>query len=175
MPGLFLVRPFLAGAQKIEAYRAEFPAEGMPVTFDPERIPGLDFLENYDSAADWLRFCESMAGKISWYMTVRESDGKAVGFLCLRHRLEYDDDDPEFRSHIGYSIRPGERRKGYGRTQLRLGLEKAREIGLPKVRVICRDTNIASNKTILANGGVYVDTIHGEESGMNVNRYDIFL
>ena len=46
---------------------------------------------------------------------------------------------------------------------------------LPKVRVICRDTNIASNKTILANGGVYVDTIHGEESGMNVNRYDIFL
>ena len=175
MSGLILVQPSLASAEKIAEYRAEFPAERMQVTCDPDRIPGLDCLEAYEHIPDWLRFCESMKGKISWYMTVRESDGKIVGFLCLRHQLEYDDDDPEFCSHIGYSIRPSERGKGYAKEQLRLGLEKAKAAGLKKVRLICRDVNIGSIKTILANGGVYIDTIHGEESGLNVNRYDIFL
>ena len=29
-------------------------------------------------------------------MAVRESDGKVVGFIVFRHKLEYDDDDMEF-------------------------------------------------------------------------------
>ena len=95
MSGLNLVQPSLAYAEKIAEYRAEFPAERMQVTCDPKRIPGLNCLEAYEHIPDWLRFCESMKGKISWYMTVRENDGKIVGFLCLRHKLEYDDDDPE--------------------------------------------------------------------------------
>lgn len=172
---MILIPPAAAYAEKIADYRAEFPVERMQATYVPERIPGMDCLEDCHSVEDWLRFCESMAGKISWYMAVRESDGRIVGFLCFRHRLEYDDDDPEFCSHIGYSIRPSERGKGYAKEQLRLGLEKARELGLEKVRLICRDINTASNKTILANGGVYVDTLHGEESGLTVNRYDILL
>ena len=172
---LVLKRPSLADAEKIEEYRAEFPAERMRVTYDPERIPGLDYLEEYKNISDWLTFCEAMSDKISWYMCVRESDQRIVGFLCFRHRLEYDDDDPEFCSHFGYSIRPSEQRNGYAKEQLRLGLEKAKGLGLTSVRVICLDINLGSEKTILANGGIYLDTIHGEESGMNVNRYDIPL
>ena len=166
---LVLKRPSLADVEKIEEYRAEFPAERMRVTYDPERIPGLDYLEEYKNISDWLTFCEAMSDKISWYMCVRESDQRIVGFLCFRHRLEYDDDDPEFCSHFGYSIRPSEQRNGYAKEQLRLGLEKAKGLGLTSVRVICRDINIGSEKTILANGGIYLDTIHGEESGMNVS------
>ena len=175
MPGLMLVSPTLADARKIEECRAEFSTGWTRVNYDPDRIPGLDGLESHESVADWLRYCESMRGKVSWFMTVRESDGRMVGFLCLRHRLEYDDDDPEFRSHICYSIRPSERGKGYAKEQLRLGLKKAKEIGLKKVRLICLDTNAGSQKTILANGGIYVDTLHGEESGLNVLRYDMLL
>ena len=175
MRGLVFKRPTPADAEKIAEYRAEFPAGRMRVTYDPERIPGMDCLEEHGSIPSWLRFCETMEGKISWFMTVRERDGRIVGFLCLRHKLEYDDDDPEFCSHIGYSVRPSEQGKGYGKEQLRLGLEKARALGLSKVRLICRAENTASGKTILANGGVYVDTIHGEESGLNVDRYDILL
>ena len=162
-------------AEKILEYRAEFPTERMRVTYDPSRIPGMDYLEKYEPVFEWLQFCEDMVDKITWYMAIRENDGKIVGFIVFRHKLEYDDDDIEFASNFGYSVRPSERGKGYAKEQLRLGLQKAKEMGLDKVRIVCRDINIGSNKTILANSGVYVDMIHGEVSGMNINRYDIPL
>lgn len=43
-------------------------------------------------------------------------------------------------------------------------MQKAKEID--KVRIVCCEINVGSNKTLLSNGGVYVDLIHGEESGM---------
>ena len=135
MDEITLIRPTIGYADRIAEYRAEFPSDRMRVTYDPDRIPGLDYLEQYENVTDWLRFCDSMAGKISWYMSVRASDGKVIGFACLRHRLEYDDDDDEFASHIGYSVRPSEQGKGYGREQLRLMLMKAKELGLVRVRL----------------------------------------
>ncbi len=168
-----LIKASAEYAGKILEYRTEFPAERMRVTYDPSRIPGMDYLEKYENVLGWLRFCDDMSDKITWYMAVRESDDKIVGFIVFRHKLEYDDDDIEFASNFGYSVRPSERGKGYAKEQLRIGLQKAKELGLDKVRIVCRDINIGSNKTILANGGVYVDTIHGEISGMNINRYDI--
>ena len=173
MEKLRLVKPTTEYISQIEDYLASFPEDRMQVTYDPERIPGLDYLEDFEKVAEWLAFCESMKDKISWYLTVRESDGKVVGCCCLRHKLEYDDDDPDFASHIGYSVRPDERRKGYAKEQLRLALKEAHELGIETVRIICRDINIGSNKTILANGGVFVDAVYGEESGLTVNRYDV--
>ena len=162
-------------AAEIEEYRAAFPADRMRVTPDPDSIPGLDRLEQFSSAAEWLRHCASVQEQISWYLTVRDSDGKIVGACCLRHALEYDDDDPEFCSHIGYSVRPDERRRGYAKEQLRLLLAEARKLGLRTVRLICSDRNTGSIRTILSSGGIFIDAIYGEESGITVNRYDIPL
>lgn len=173
MSKLKLIKASAEYAEKILEYRAEFPAERMRVTYEPSRIPGMDYLEKYENVLEWLQFCEDMSDKITWYMAIRENDDKIVGFVVFRHKLEYDDDDIEFASNFGYSVRPSERGKGYAKEQLRIGLQKAKALGLDKVRIVCRDINIGSTKTILANGGVYVDTIHGEESGMNINRYDI--
>ena len=170
-----LISPAREYAEQILQYRDEFPADRERVTYDPDRIPGMDHLEEFGDVDEWLRFCEEQKGRISWYMSVRERDGRIVGFCCLRHRLEYDDDDPEFASNIGYSVRPSERGKGYGTEQLRLLLEKAGETGLERVRIICVSTNDASRKVILGNGGRYIDSVYGEESGLTAERYDIIL
>ena len=141
---------------QISGYISEFPEERLKVTFDPDRIPGLDHLECFGSIGEWYAFCLKNTGKISWFVTIRESDGKMIGAVCLRHSLEYDDDEEDFSSHIGYSVRPSERMKGYAKEQLRLCLSEAKRIGLEKVRIVCRDINIGSGKTIRANGGVYL-------------------
>ena len=168
------LRPVSEGyARAIEEYRAEFPDGGEQATPDPGRIPGLDGLEDFADAREWLCRCADEAGRIDRFLAVRERDGRIVGALTLRHRLEYDDDDIEFASHIGYSVRPSERRKGYAREQLRLALCEAEKSGIGTVRVICRDTNAGSIATIRANGGVYVDSLYGEGSGMTVYRWDI--
>lgn len=173
MNELRLIRIDLSSARQVEEYCASFAHNRERVTYSADRIPGLDHLEEYESVSDWLRFCQSMEGKISWYLSVREPDGKIVGALCLRHSLEYDDDDPEFASHIGYSIRPDERGKGYAVKQLKLGLNCARSVGLKSVRLVCLNTNKPSMRTILSAGGVYVDSLFGEESGLTINRYDV--
>lgn len=175
MSQIKLIKPSTEYAEKIMEYREEFPVERMRVTYDPSRIPGMDYLEKYENVLDWLQFCEDMSDKITWYMSVRKSDDTIVGFITFRHKLEYDDDDIEFASNFGYSVRPSERGKGYAKEQLKIGLQKAKALGFERVRIVCRDINIGSNKTILANGGVYIDTIHGEKSGMNINRYDITI
>ena len=94
MEELVLVKPSSAYAEQIEDYRKEFPSGGTEMTPFPDRIPGMDRLEEFSSVAEWLRFCDSEEGRISWYMSVRPVDGRIVGFCCLRHKLEYDDDDP---------------------------------------------------------------------------------
>ena len=174
-PGrLRLVRPSGAYAEQIEAYRAAFPAGRMQATPDPERIPGMDGLENCGDVREWLLSMEAREGRVSWYMAVRASDGKVVGFSCLRHTLEEDDDEPPFASHIGYSVRPDEQGKGYGTEQLKLVLQEAKRLGIRPVRIICRDSNEASRRTIVSCGGQYRDSLYGEESGMTVCRFDVY-
>ncbi|WP_371372459.1 hypothetical protein [Sporomusa aerivorans] len=87
---LKLVKPSAEYTKQIAEYREEFSVERERVTYDPSRIPGTDYLENYDNVLDWLAFCESMADKLTWYMTIRESDSRLVGFVVFRHKLEYD-------------------------------------------------------------------------------------
>lgn len=175
MDKIKLVKVSVEYADKIMEYKSEFPDDRERVTYDPARIPGMDYLEKYDNVFEWIEFCKSMSDKLTWYMTVRECDNRIIGFIVFRHKLEYDDDTIDFASNFGYSIRPSERRKGYAKEQLRLGLEKAKEFGINRARIVCRDTNIGSNKTILANGGICIDSIYGELSGMRVNRYDIII
>ena len=162
MEELQLVPVTAADTKIIAEYCAAFPESRMRVTYEENRIPGLDHLEEHDDIADWLQYTALMRWGITWFKTLRCSDD-----------LQYDDDDPEFASHIGYSVRPDERRKGYAKAQLRLALEEARKIGLESVRIVCVDYNTASRRTIEACGGVLRDSIRGEESGLEVLRFDV--
>ena len=59
--------------------------------------------------------------------------------------------------HIGYSIRPSERGKGYAKETLRQGLQVAKEKNIKKALVTCSVNNPASRAVILANGGIFED------------------
>lgn len=64
--------------------------------------------------------------------------------------------------NIGYAIAPFARGKGYGKEQLRLLLEEAKNAGLEKVLITARNYNKASIGVALANGGV-VEKVSEEE------------
>jgi len=81
----------------------------------------------------------------------------------------------KYAGHIGYSVRPSERRKGYAKEMLKNVLPFCREIGLEKVLVVCIDGNIGSEKTILANGGVYESTVLEPNENRNLKRFWINL
>lgn len=106
-------------------------------------------------------------------MLVRKTDNKVLGFLQVRH--EFNDYLSKFGGHIGYSVRPSERRKGYAKEMLKMALPFCREIGIDKVLVTCIDGNIGSEKTILANGGVYESTVHEPYDNKDLKRFWITL
>ena len=87
------------------------------------------------------------------YFLIRKNDNKLIGMINIRHHLT-----PkmlEYGGHIGYGIRPTERRKGYNKINLYLGLIKAlEEFNLDKVMLDCDVKNLGSDKTIQALGGV---------------------
>lgn len=72
--------------------------------------------------------------------------------------------------NIGYSVRPSERRKGYASEMLGLVLPFCRAFGESKVLVTCDKGNVASQRTIIKNGGVMeneiVDTVGLSKSGI---------
>ena len=88
-------------------------------------------------------------------------DGQAVGFLNIR--LCLNDFLLEEGGHIGYSICPSERGKGYAKEALRQGLQVAKEKNIKKALVTCSTENPASRAVIVANGGVFEDVRNGVE------------
>ena len=57
------------------------------------------------------------------------------------------------------------------RQMLRLTLEQARARGIGKVRIFCDHYNVASAKTIRANGGVLEDEQFDPQNGTLTQRY----
>lgn len=89
----------------------------------------------------------------STYFTIRESDNIIVGMVNIRHYL--NDILKNVGGHIGYGIRPSERGKGYAKIQLYLALLECKKLGIEEAMVDCTKSNIKSEKTIIALGGVF--------------------
>ena len=75
--------------------------------------------------------------------------------------------------HIGYSIRPTERRKGYNEINLYLGLKRLDELNVETALLDCVKSNIGSSKTMLALGAKKYNEIYNEDYGEVVEKYKI--
>lgn len=110
----------------------------------------LDRLDKM-SDADYAASIGKCPGKTFFF--VNEEDKRIIGMINIRYNLS--EAMLKFGGHIGYGIRPTERRKGYNKINLYLGLLKAREeFGLDRVMLDCSVTNLGSDGTIRALGGV---------------------
>ena len=165
MEKLSFISPSMDWAKEILAYKEAFGGE---------HLHGGSRLQEIDDLSDWLQHLEKAGSAASCgegrspsstFLCIRERDQAMVGICNIRHDIKQEY-LMTIAGHIGYSIQPAERRKGYATEQLRLALLEAKKLGINRVLVTAADWNIGSQKTILANGGVlentYYDTVDDE-------------
>ncbi len=120
--------------------------------------------------SNWLKSLELYKTKgvpSDTFFLVNEYN-KILGAISIRHYL--NEQLLKTGGHIGYGIRPTERRKGYATVMLRMALEKCREMNITRVLITCDKDNIASAKTIIANGGIFENEL-SEDDETIVQRY----
>ena len=146
-----LVMPSGRWKDEFVAMMRELQAEGLYGDTDIGNIND-DFdrwLVEWERARHETTVAPGMVPATSYWLVV---GGRVVGRASVRHRL--NEALLLWGGHIGYAIRPSERRKGYGTAALRLALIEARRIGLREVLVTCDNDNVGSRRIIERNGGV---------------------
>lgn len=170
-----LVMPDMTMAEEIRAYRQAFLDRG-------DSMDGTGGLRRHENPADWLdenaRCMKRETVPAGWvpatqFVYLREADQKIVGMIQVRHEL--NDYLARFGGHIGYSVYPDARRRGYATQMLAGVLPYCRELGLEKVLITCLETNEGSRRTILRNGGVYDSSVREPGDACDTQRYWITL
>lgn len=138
------------------------------ITKDPSNFPAM--VQELLDAHNGINVPESWVPDSTYWLVTDHN--RIIGAVNIRHSLT----EHLFNAggHIGYGIRPSERRKGYAMKLLALSLEKAKELNITKALVVCDEVNTASEKTILHNGGLR-DEDFIEEDGNVVRRFWIEL
>lgn len=148
-----------------QAYWEEWGEEAMiPTSFD---------LTGYDNYHTYLQdLASKQKGEGNWvpnsnYFLVNENE-RIVAMINIRHEL--NDFLWKIGGHIGYGVRPSERRKGYATRILREALAVCQELKIEHVLVTCEASNIGSAKTIINNGGIE-DEPYKDRDGKKTRRF----
>ena len=140
-------------------FKQEFDSRGERINGDG----GLSRCDTFEEYMDSIKLYSSKdtvpEGKVpaTQFITIRKSDERVVGIVNVRHYL--NDYLVQIGGHIGDAVRASERCKGYATKQIALAIQYAKDIGIDRVLITCNANNIASEKTILKNGGVLENII----------------
>jgi len=169
---------FVFPCQKHEQQAAAFMQEFHDHASAVNGAGGLDSFLKDGTYSDWLMkirndldLANILPGRVPavTYFYVREEDGEIVGICNIR--LALNDFLRREGGHIGYSIRPTERRKGYGTRMLREALAFCGIIGLRDVIVTCDQNNPASAGVIKNCGDVLDAEFYSETFQTTIQRY----
>jgi predicted acetyltransferase len=153
---------FLAMAEEYRAARDERYESAL------EDFPA--YLEHLSHAACGMNLPPGRVPEDNFWLVL---NSRILGRSKLRHwltpELEYEG------GHIGYDIRPSERKKGYGTLILELTLKRARSLGLSRVLLTCDTDNIGSVRIIEKNGGELSGKATSRKSGKQISQYWIEL
>lgn len=135
------------------------------------------FLDNYEGwlnklQEDYTRIPDERKVPARTYFLIRCSDDKIIGMINIR--LALNEHLKKSGGHIGYSIRPTERGKGYNKINLYLGLKVCQEFGIKTVLMSADEDNPASWRTIEALGGTKINEFSdNDDSNCIVKVYEI--
>lgn len=105
------------------------------------------------------------------YFYVREEDDRIVGMINIR--LALNDFLRTEGGHIGYCIRPTERRKHYATEMLKKALDVYDTMSIKEVLLGCDKDNAASAGVIKNCGGELIEELYSETFKAEIQRYVI--
>ncbi|WP_411676111.1 GNAT family N-acetyltransferase [Caproicibacter sp.] len=147
---LELKHPSLEQKEEYLSFIKDWEDHGEEITPYSARLLGQSYEEWLASACRMEREApENFVCAHTFFLT--DETGRILGAINIRHEL--NSELLKCGGHIGYGVRPSERRKGYAVRMLALALPIAKGLGIVKALITCKKENIGSAKTILHNGG----------------------
>ena len=156
VPGIARKEDAIAFIKEFRDFGSEIHGEG-----------GLDkYIDNYEGwldklNEDYTRIPNEEKVPARTYFLVRESDNRIVGMINIR--LALNERLSRYGGHMGYSIRPTERGKGYNKINLYLGLKICDQHGIKEVFLDADLANPASWKTMEAFEGKRVREYYDDQ------------
>ena len=160
--------------QYVQEHRDAGETGELTATSGLENMPFEDWLRkvhgNIVRTDSWRKYC------LLCFDSSRKEDGpsgRLIGFVHIRPWLT--EKDVEIYGHIGYAVRPSERRKGYGTQMMRYGLWFCREKGLKRAVAGCYKDNAASAGVLRKSGGILYKEGDYYEPGRISQYFEYYL
>ena len=170
MEGVRLVLPAMEYRESALDYIRAFRERG-------EEVHGSGSLDRFLRESTFEAWLEKIAADLAHdppqptYFCLREADGCVVGMVNIRPVFS------EFilteAGHVGYSVRPTERRKGYASFMLSEAVKVCQAAGVRDVVITCEAGNAASAGVIVKCGGALDAEFYSQRFEETIRRYII--